>query len=51
MSLPDYLQIYNAQAIECCLYDSESFTNDDDFIKAIEEKDFIIKVMDVKDNK
>ncbi|XP_065214372.1 maternal protein tudor-like [Planococcus citri] len=48
--LPDYLKTYNPQAVQCCLYDSESFTNDEDFIQNIDEKDFIIKVMKVQDN-
>lgn len=48
--LPDYLKTYNAQAVECSLYDSDSFTNDEDFIQNMEEKDFIIKVMSVQNN-
>lgn len=43
--------IYNPQAVECCLHDAESFTNEEAFHEALNEQDFMIKVMDVIDNK
>lgn len=43
--------IYNSQIFECCLHDAELFTNEEAFYEALNEKDFMIKVMDVIDNK
>lgn len=37
--------------MECCLFEGESFDDDEGFANAIGETDFIIKVMDVIDNK
>lgn len=49
--LPDELMIYNSQMVECALHEGEAFTDDAAFEEAITEKDFIIKVMDVVDDK
>lgn len=43
--------IFNSQIVECSLYEGESFTDDEAFIEALEEKDFIIKVVDVIDER
>lgn len=51
MLLPDYLAIYPAQIAECCLYEGDSFENEDEFSASILDMDQIIKVMDVIDNK
>lgn len=49
--LPDFLGIYNAQIVECCLFEGENFENEEEFNTAINNADLIIKVVDVIDNK
>lgn len=50
-SLPDFLYTYNPQAVECVLHDSDSFAEETAFMEALSDKDFMIKVVDVIDNK
>ncbi len=43
--------IFNTQFMECCLHEGEAFTDEQAFSDAIVETDFMIKVVDVLDEK